>query len=550
MKNLLQYPAAVLVCLAPALAVPDIVVLRDGTRLEGRVEAVIGSDERIAFISSSGRMELPRARISEIIEEDDATDWSRIGRQYMNSRNYTSALRMFQQAVEADPGHEGARAGLEEARAILEEEQEERSRQMQEALTEELERVPELIERNEFNQAEAILDRVLSARATDAQQNSARRLMRDLYLAWGFARYDRLDYRTAEEKYLRVLEMDPDNDEARNRLLSIWQNDPEKRPEVLEAYQQKLEDDPANLEYNRIVGDLLYEAQRYEEAIEPLRRVHGTPRYAGQGYDRRLRTAYREVIGDLTGKREWEEAISVYEDMLQLFPNEQTTQLVVLRYERDKAELEEEDWDGRALLARSLREEGLTSLASRELELVLRYDPENEIADSVLREEAEEELARADRAFRRGEYLIARDIAQRFGEQHSRYPELIEEAEELQQLADIEARRQAMENRERAREIADRGTQYYSEALRYVDRLFDTQRRSAASPLSDRQQAINLSRRAIDHYETALRIDPSLGPMSGMDLNSRLRDARQLHSSLTDRPQAIPGRRTITRGSL
>ncbi len=541
--------SVVVLLLVPALALPDIVVLRDGTRLEGRVEPVVGSDERIAFISSSGRIELPMARVAEIIEEDDATDWTRIGRQHLRARNYTSALRMFQQAVEADPDHEEAREGLEEARSIIEQQQEERSRQMREQISRELEQIPEMIEEQRFDRAEEVLDRILASGATEDQQASAQRLMRDLYLAWGFSRYDRLDYRTAEEKYLRVLEMDPDNQEARDRLLRIWRNDPEKKPEVLEAYMTKLEEDPANLENNRVAGELLYEAERYEEAIEPLRRVHGVPRFAGRGYDRMLRTSYRELIGQLTERRQWERAIERYEELLQLFPSEDTGPLVALRYERDKAQLGEEDWDGRALLAQQLREEGLTRMANREIELVLRYDSENEIALSVLREEAESELARADRAYRRGEFLIARDIAQRFREEHTRFDELLEEAEELYQRADIEARRQAAETRERAREIAERGMQYYTEALRHLDRLHD-ERRRATFGISERQQAITLARRAVDHYQTALRLDPSLGPMSGMDLNSRLRDAQNLLNALTDRPGTIPGRRTITRGPI
>ncbi len=550
MRLSIKLPLAALVLLVPALAVPDIVVLQDGTRLEGRVEPVVGSEDRIAFISSSGRIELPRARIAEIIEEDDATDWTRIGRQHMRARNYTSALRMFQQAVEADPEHEDALAGLEEARRVIEEQQEERTRQMQQQLTQELERVPDLIAEEKFGEAEGILDRILAAPATDEQQHQAQRLMRELYLAWGFARYDRLDYRTAEEKYLRVLEMDPDNREARARLLRIWRNDPEKKPEVLEAYLEKLEEDPANLEYNRVAGELLYEAERYEEAIEPLRRVHGVPRLANQGYDRMLRTSYRELIGRLGEQKKWEEAIERYQELLQLFPREDTTPLVVLQYERDKEQLGEEDWDGRALLAKELREQGLTRFANREIELILRYDPENEIAESLLREEAEEELARAERAFRRGEFLIARDIAQRFSEEHTRFDELVEEAEELFQRADIEARRQAQETRERAREIAERGIQYYTEAVRHVDRMYDQQRRTTAFAISDRQQAITLARRSVDHYQTALRLDPSLGPMTGMDLNARLRDAQQLVNALTDRPAPIPGRRTIRHSPL
>jgi hypothetical protein len=49
-----------------------------------------------------------------------------------------------------------------------------------------------------------------------------------------------------------------------------------------------------------------------------------------------------------------------------------------------------------------------------------------------------------------------------------------------------------------------------------------------------------MSRRAIDLFETALKIDPSLGDPLSMDLNTRLRDARALHANLTAAPYRPP----------
>ncbi len=535
---------SLLILTAPLALRADVVVLTDGTQLEGRAESVLGSDDRVAFISGTGRLELPRSRVSEIREETDAEDYTRIGDQYLKARNYPAAVQQYQKAVEADSTHAPAQAGLKEAQSSIQAEQGERVRALQEKIGQELETIPKLIAEDKYDDADAFLKRIMTSEITDAQRLTAQRYTRDLYLAWAFARYDRLDYRGAEEKYLRVMEMDPENKDARDALLRIWITDPRKKPDVLKAYQSKLKDEPNNLEYSQIVGDLLYEFERYDEAIEPLEKIYSTPRLANRGYDTKLRNAYKQAVLRKYDDRDLDGAIALYEKMLAVFPNEDQTNLIVYRYERDRGKLAENDWNGKALLVKRLQEAGLTQLATREAELILRYDPTNKGADEVLRKDSEDEYRRIQEAMNSGNYLVARDLALRFVSTQTRYPKLVESAQELYNKADIEAKRQEKENRERARVLAERGIDYYNEALRNVDLMTDSERRSDYRPISYKQEAIKYARRAVDHYETALRIDPSLGAISGMDLNARLRDAQELYNGLTDRPDRLP---TITR---
>ena len=86
-----------LALLATGLALPqaapaDEVVFANGQRRQGRVEAVEGASDRIALITSTGRIEIPRDRIAEIIENDDATDFAIIGNQFLASGNIQNAL--------------------------------------------------------------------------------------------------------------------------------------------------------------------------------------------------------------------------------------------------------------------------------------------------------------------------------------------------------------------------------------------------------------------------------------------------------------------------
>ncbi|MCC6547570.1 hypothetical protein IT570_10420 [Candidatus Sumerlaeota bacterium] len=518
----------------------DVLVLTDGTKLEGRAEAIVGSEDRVAFTSGTGRIELPKSRISEIKQESDSADYTHIGDQYLKARNYPTAVQQYQKALEYDASYDQAQRGLKEAQGAIAAEQNERLKALQEKMGQQLETIPDLIKTEKYEDADAILKTIMESEATDQQRLTAQRYSRNLYLAWAFSRFDRLDYRGAEEKYLRVMEMDPENKDARDALLKIWITDPRKKQDVLKAYLSKLKEDPNNLEYNQVVGDLLYETQQYEQAIVPLSKVYANPRYANRGYDQKLRNSYKQAILSEYDNHDLDKAIATYKEMLTLFRDEDDTNLRVYTYERDKSKLADTDYNGRAQLAKRLQDEGLTQLATREAELILRSDPNNQIADGILRRDTEAEYARIQEAMSARNFLVARDLALRFMNTQTRYPKLVEGAQEIFNKADIEAKRMEKANREQARTLAERGIEYYNEALRNSDQMSNTERRQSTHPLSYKQEAIKFAKRAIDHFETALRIDPSLGPITGMDLNARLRDAQELYNSLTDRPSRLP----------
>jgi hypothetical protein len=519
----------------------DVLILVDGTRLEGRVDEVVGARDRIAFTSGSGRIELPLERIRERIDEPDAMDWTRVGNQFADARNFPLAVQMFQRALEADPDFADAKAGMARAQDAISADQDARRRAAQDAVTRDLELVPEMIAAEKFDETLALLNRLMQNENASAEQRvTAQRLLRDLHLAWGFSRWDRTDNKGAEEHYQRVLEMDPDNQEARDRLLVIWRDDPSKRAEVLKAYQAKLAAEPNNLQLNQIVGDLLFRDERWEEAIEPFKKVASAPRFAGQGYDTKLRRSYQMSINAAADAGNLDKAIALTQEMMGIFTNSDDTGLKVLTYERDKSRLARDDYEGQALLARRLYNEGLTTYAEREALLILRYDPENKIAEGILRQESEERLARIQLNFQQQDFLVARNLAARFVQEEKRFGDLIMRAEEILKKSEIEVSRQQRENRETAMRLAENGIQAYNEALRYVDLMTDSNRRTNTFVQSNKAEAVKNARRAIERFDVALQIDPSLGPPTGMDLIARRRDAVQLLNQLTDAARPLP----------
>lgn len=547
--HLLNAVAAVLVFAASAPA--DVLILTDGTRLEGRVDAVPGAKDRVAFTSGTGRIEFNLSRVRERIEEPDAQDWTRVGGQFLDLKNYPLAVQQFQRALAIEPGFPAAAEGLKKAQDAIGAQQEARRVAQQDGVTKELENVRALVAAEKFQQGQEILNRILSSdTASDEQRVTAQRMLRDLHLQWGFSRWDRTDAAGAEEQYQRVLEMDPQNQEARDKLLLIWKDNPAKRGEVLKAYQAKLAEDPNNLQINQTVGDLLYREERWEEAIDPLTKVSSARQFAGQGYDAKLRRAFQMAINRRADQGNLDAAIALSQQMFGIFPNEDRTNLTVLTYERDKSRLAPDDYDGKAALAKRLYNdpEGLTQYAEREAELILRYDRENETALEILRAESEARFARIVENFQAQEYQVALNLAATFVQTEKRFGDLVTKADELLRKADIEIQRIQRANRESAIRIAENGTTAYNEALRYADQMVDANRRTDTRVLSPKQQAILNARRAIERFDTALKLDPTLGPSSGMDLTAKRRDAANLLASLTAGATPLP-RKTVRRAN-
>ncbi|MBI1293292.1 hypothetical protein GC173_18970 [bacterium] len=512
----------------------DILVLVDGTRLEGRVDSVSGTREFLAFTSGTGRIEFPLSRIKERIEESDAQDWTRVGNQFLDAKNLTFAVQMFQKALEADAEFKPAAEGLTRAQEAINAQQEARRTSLQEGIAKELDSIDGLIKTERFKEGQEVLAKVLASdTASDEQRTTAQRMLRDLHLAWAYSRWDRTDAAGAEEQYQRVLEMDPTNEEARDRLLLIWKDNPSKRPEVLKAYLAKLAEDPNNLQTNQIAGDLLYREERWEEAIEPFTKVSSSARFAGQGYDAKLRRAYQMAINKRADQGNLDAAINLSQQMFGVFPNEDRTNLTILTYERDKSRLASDDYDGKAALARRLYNEGLTQYAEREAQLILRYAPDNATAVAILRSEAESRFQRIQENFQAQEYQIALNLASNFIQNEKRFGDLVNKADEIMRKADIEIQRTQRANRETASRIAENGITAYNEALRYVDQMTDSNRRSDTYVVSPKQQAIVNAQRAVERFDTALKLDPTIGPPSGMDITARRRDAVSLLSRLT-----------------
>lgn len=539
---------------AAALVAPvtaDVVVYRTGERREGRVEPIEGDAQRVAFLNATGRVELDRSLIQDIEQQPDAVDYAIIGDQYLKRGNAASALQMFQKSLAADANHAAAKEGMDKARARLDADKAQAERTRETGQSAKLDKARESLKLKKFPETETLLKEVLAGTPTEEQKTAASLLQRDLYLAWGASRQDRLDPRGAERYYRIVLDLEPDNAVAKEGLLKAMEGDPDpaKREEVLRVYRERLAAAPADFELNRKVADLLLAMNRSEEAVVPLLALKDWSNFRTLKYDARLKASVeatsraRAAAGDLDG------AIGIYEQYIAAVPEADPSPMVYLRYERRLVDLKADDYAGRAALLADLEAQGFGEFAVDEALAILEKDPKNEVATALLRRSAEAQLADVQSAFESGQFVLASSLASGFSGRpaNRKFDDLMTRAADIKTKADLEAQRVAKQLREQARQVVAVGDENLALARRNAEMMRSSELNRNSFGLSFKQDAIKFSRRAIDAYQTALQIDPTLGPLvGGEDVNSKLRDAQNLYASLT-RPPIRPQQRTNTR---
>jgi tetratricopeptide (TPR) repeat protein len=531
--------------LLPQAGIADEIVFTNGQRRQGRVEAVEGSADRVALITATGRIEIPRDRIAEIIETDDATDFAILGDQFLARGNVQNAMAMFQRAISYDANNEAARAGLEKARSRMAEHQVETQKTQQRSLDNNLQRARELIESNEHAEAERLLQQLLDSNPTPQRREETLLAQRDLYLSWALFRRDRLDNAGAERHFREVLRLDPNNRAAYDGLLDVLKDssDPAARLEVLRSVQIRLQENPTNIEMNRQAADILWSLNRRDEAIEYMLRMVDWSSFNALGYNTRLESAMQRRAQDQALAGQIDDAIATFEQLVAVMPNTDARPLFQLRFEQKLQSLAADDFDARAALLGDLEAQGLMDFALREANAILAESPTNTGALDFVRRRAERDLSDAQEAFNTGQFLLASRTAEQFAANpdNRRFPDMMQVASDIMARSQIEAERQARQSREQARQIASLGDQYLAEARRNADMMRSADINQRTTGLSFRSEATRFAQRAINAYQTALQIDPSLGDMaSGGDLNSRIQDAQRILNTMTQPAIQMP----------
>jgi len=175
----------------------DVVILKNGDRLEGIVTPTPGKSDSILLRNYKTRLTIQRDRISSIQEEPDSVDWRRIGDQFFNDKRYEESLEAYRKSASYDPADSRTAEQIRLAELALQRGATPTSGPAQ-SIDRLLDEVAQIIERKEYEKAESILLKDAPALLpAAAQQRLILDLKKALYRRWALEMADKLRWNDA-----------------------------------------------------------------------------------------------------------------------------------------------------------------------------------------------------------------------------------------------------------------------------------------------------------------------------------------------------------------
>ncbi|MBN1477794.1 tetratricopeptide repeat protein [Candidatus Sumerlaeota bacterium] len=517
----------------------DVVITQRGRRIEGQI--VRESTGQLTIVISGGaEVTLRRSEIAEIERAEPWQNSLRQGEENMARGNYQRAVDQFEQALQADPPEEmmeTIRARLSEAQtAMTNRVNEERERDLA-TVNDLISRAREELAAGNLEHTMASLDEAMLLRPLPSQEEQILDIRSDALYAQAWSLHDRLNDIDALAVLEQLRAINPNHREGLDLYRRIIEDQPIDSAETVDEILGILETNPDRTDLHARVGEYYARRNRWEEALPHLLAAADSDLHFAQVRNR-LRSAMIHAVNAATASGDYDTAIQRYNDLLARFPDEDPSYIDVLIYYRDDRNLARDDLDGRIALALTCLQNGYDTWAREQMDMVLSQDPNHEGANQMLRTFAEASFNEAMAYFQEGRHTLAR-VQFRNLIQNYNYPDLIEEAQ--LRMAEIENRlhEQQIAQREQALNLVAQGDEYYAIAQRNLEAWMvlehEPRQTFTIRGFSRRDTIVRYLRRAILAYETALDLDPELGPLQGGGVNLKLADASRDLATLENR---------------
>jgi tetratricopeptide (TPR) repeat protein len=519
----------------------DIVTYKNGKVIKGIIEAQPGETDTVTLITDTGKIRIPRIRISAIQQESKSQGYLNIGAQYAAKGDLSGAIRAFQQAVDSDPANQNAKKLLDEAQAKLVEQQRTSRSDALNQIDKLGAQAKDLIKKGEFKQAENILKDADRLVPNAEQRAKLAGLISNMYLAWAEEREDKLDHTGSEQKLNLALAADPNNEKVVEKMLTLWEEDPAKRSQTVNIYETILERHPEDRILRKKLGDLYYKMNRIEDATHHYLELYKESKEYREGeVETRLIECLNKLHLQYARQKDFDKAIYYFQLLAALDQSVDPTEVISYQYAKREKDLNPKDLKGRLALAQFAEQNGLTQNALEQYRILFKIPQSKAVALAALTRFAQKNMTTARQQFQTGNYLMAAAMAD---QTRSEFPEIVKVQEEAADLIGRAAAEQAKDRRQKrelAKDVLKRGDEFYQQGQVHLNNLFSTERTNNPRLMSDRDMAKNYFTLAIKAYQEALQLDPSLGTDAESLVNVNLAQARTMLDRLNRRAPSMP----------
>ncbi len=510
----------------------DVIINDRGRRHEGTI--VRETPTTVTIDLQGTEVTIPRDRIRAVERSARWENYLRAGDALLEQGDHAGATEEYEAALRTNPSEDEAA----QIRARIAATQAAQAAQADTTRARALTTIDDLITRadtqRDAGEIDAALDSLDEAEVLDPTAEQTERILArraDTLYARAYQLNDRLDHSGALESIEDLFAIAPEHRDGLDLYNRLIEDQPLDSPTAVAEIESLLEREPGRLDLHASIGEYHSRRRDHAAALPHLLAAAESDLYFAR-IGGRLRRAMLDAVQGAVRTGDYDEAVTLYEDVLEKFPDEDENYLNMLIYYRQDQRLADDDLDGRARLAAQCHEAGYDTWAEEQMRRVLDQDPNHPAALSLHRIYAEEAFAAADLTAREGNFVVAQMQFQRFIEEYN-YPDLIGRAEEMIAEAIRRAREQERLDRDRAETLVALGDEAFAAAEHEIDIYRQREYRETNNTFiirgqSPRTQIVESLERAIDFYEAALGLDPSLGSLTGGGVNLKLADANDL----------------------
>lgn len=535
-------------CLAPSAASrADVITLTNGKTMKGIVRDADSPNE-LVFIGVHGKLTMRRSRIREIKTESPGMGYVHIGDAFKARGELTDALASYRSGLGVEPDLALARERIKTVEAAIDERQSNRRRDQIQSIEAVMSQIQTAIAEGSFEQAESMIEQADELVPTPSQSEALRGLVGELYLRWAEFYLDRLNKPGAEEKLNLALAADADNEQVIAYLLRLWEDQPGKKERILQIYETVLDRKPEDMVLRRKVADLHYELGHLEDSVSLYLKIYETSdRFKSTMLEARILEVLGRLHRQFAMNQDFEQAIAFYQMRESMGGADNPQLLALYEYLNHARSIDGAGVEGRLEMAAFAEARRLDERALRDYRRALELVPDNEAALDALNRYALDLIGQAQYQYEHADYYLAKTLAERA---RSDFPESREAAlrsAEIIARAQTEIVRDKREKRELSREYIKRGDEFFSRGEQFYRRITDTQQIVSSPVASDKSEAIRNFQYAIDAYETAQQLDPSLASEAGSLVEVQIRESRRrLRQLKAPAPQVGFGPRNIS----
>ncbi len=500
----------------------DLIYLSNGNILKGQIT---GEDKYTYTIrNATGILTLSKLKVAKVERESMDKSYEEIGDGYFSMGKYEEAIKFYSNAYKINNLNFSAKRKLEKAIELQKSKQEKEKKKLEEEIRKKLSEYKAFNSNEEFEKLLKYINKIYKdPEIPDKLKQKVKKEEIKIHYAYALFLIDHFNNPLAIEELKKVLKLNPNFIEAKEKLANLYELDPATVFKAIKLYSE-LYEKTKKLKYLKKV---VYLSNDYKVLLDRFRYVKKYYKLAPD--DKKSREIYikalKLIAEDFENRGNYKAAKKTYDELEKLGEKVPIKKKLGLKFKMlideaknaDSNEIEKILKPSIFARENNLIDKGFNYI--KNVYFIQKNDPDikeeyYKYADIFYNEAIDN--------FNKGNYDKTVKLCLKIASNFPKYKN-IDAVISLRKKAEIEAEREKLKKKTEALNLVRHARQYYNRALGYIQQLKDTEMKFTEldNPFTEAER---LLLRARSYCYKALQLDPSLARPSSEDLNTLISD--------------------------